>query len=121
MKSTRTAKSDQIENPMCSENTENHRLRFATFFPVACQKDSSSGRHSSIQRPRRSPPEAGAATLIRFALSIGGAIRSHTLGPVRRATLGTVGYTDVSPRFGHATEKGPHITIPGGALLRAGR
>src|ERR1700712_4938808 len=116
MKSTRTAKSDQIENPMCSENTENHRLRFAIFFPLACQKDSSSGRQSSIQRPRRSPPEAGSATLIRFRPLDRGA-RSGRAPSVlsRKATLGTVGYTDVSPRFRDATEEGQHITIPGGA------
>ena len=121
MNSTRTAKSDQIENPMCSENTENHRLRFATFFPVACQKDSSSGRHSSIQRPRRSPPEAGSATLIGIRPLDRGAIGSRALGPVRRATLGTVGYTDVTPRFGRATEDEGHITVPARGRIRAGR
>ena len=58
MNSTSTDHSDQIENPMCSERTENHRLRLAIFLPVRSQNDGSSGRQSSIQRPRRRPPEA---------------------------------------------------------------
>ena len=53
MNSTRTDHSDQIENPMCSEKTEIHRLRVAILLPIEFQNDSSSGRQSSIQRPLR--------------------------------------------------------------------
>jgi len=51
MKSTSTDHRVQIENPMCSESTEKSRFRRATFSPFSCQKVSSSGSHSSIQRP----------------------------------------------------------------------
>ena len=62
MNSTRTDQSVQTENPMCSERTENSRLRFAIFRPVRCQKLSSSGSQWSIHRPanrlRRAVPVA---------------------------------------------------------------
>lgn len=51
MKRTMTDHRDQTENPMCSESTENHRLRRATRSPDSRQKTSSSGSHCSIQRP----------------------------------------------------------------------
>ncbi len=41
----------QTEKPMCSESTENHRLRRATRSPVSRQNAVSSGSHVSIQRP----------------------------------------------------------------------
>jgi hypothetical protein len=51
MKSTITDQRVQIENPMCSESTENQRFRRATFSPVSFQKVSFSGSQCSIQRP----------------------------------------------------------------------
>lgn len=41
----------QMENPMCSESTENQRLRRATRSPFSRQNVSSSGSQVSIQRP----------------------------------------------------------------------
>lgn len=51
MKSTITDHRVQMEKPMCSERTENHRLRRAVRSPVSRQKVSSSGSQCSIQRP----------------------------------------------------------------------
>ena len=51
MNSTSTDHIVQIENPMCSDRMENHRFRLAILAPVRSQKPSSSGFHSSIQRP----------------------------------------------------------------------
>lgn len=41
----------QTEKPMCSDRTENQRLRRAIRSPLVRQKVSSSGSHCSIQRP----------------------------------------------------------------------
>lgn len=41
----------QMENPMCSESTENQRFRRAIRSPFSFQNVSSSGSHCSIQRP----------------------------------------------------------------------
>ncbi len=51
MKRTITDHRVQTENPMCSESTENHRLRRATRSPFSRQNVSSSGSQVSIQRP----------------------------------------------------------------------
>ena len=64
MKSTSTDQSVQIENPMCSENTENHRLRVAIRLPVRSQNDGSSGRQSSIQPPVRVPASLAGALIV---------------------------------------------------------
>ena len=50
MNSTSTDHMVQMENPMCSDRIENHRLRLAILAPMRSQKPSSSGFQSSIQR-----------------------------------------------------------------------
>src|SRR3954453_7297376 len=83
--STSTDHRLQIEKPMCSENTENDRLRRATRRPVPAQKAGSSGRQSSIHRDLRT---AGAATDV--------GVRG---GATMRRTLASPGFPAVPPRL----------------------
>jgi hypothetical protein len=66
--STMTDHIVQIEKPMCSEKMEKMRLRRATRAPVAAQNAGSSGRQSSIQRPRRRAPASGTCMVSTAAL-----------------------------------------------------
>src|SRR3954469_22253323 len=51
--------STQIEKPRFSAKIERTRFFLAIFRPLLCQNASSSGSHSSIQRPLRAGPVAG--------------------------------------------------------------
>src|SRR5687768_6351017 len=73
--STSTDHRLQIEKPMCSAKIEKNRLRRATRLPVESQKCGSSGRQSSIHRPRRGGTKEGSdggATVVAGAPVVGG-------------------------------------------------
>ena len=95
MNSTITDHRVQTENPMCSESTENSRLRCAIFRPVRCQKVSSSGSQCSIHRPvirlRRAVPVSGgpAVAVTRTYLRVRERFRFRT-------TVGTPNYPAVA-------------------------
>src|SRR5215218_3528586 len=87
--STSTDHRLQIEKPMCSEKIEKNRLRRATRLPPASQNRGSSGRQSSIQRPRRGGA-AGAVVVVSGAPVDGGRVGAAMPGTVPAARFPTV-------------------------------
>jgi hypothetical protein len=101
MKSTRTDHNVHMENPMCSDSTEKKRFRRATLSPLSRQKVSSSGSHSSIQRPLR--PLAGLAVL-------GAVMGASTLRDVLSdPKVGRRGFLLVAPGDLEGTLRSPRV------------
>ena len=88
MNSTITDHRLQMENPMCSDSTENTRFRRAIRSPVASQNSASSGSHRSIHRPparlRAPAPAFVSVSATAFVLPPRPSSRLPAVGPPTR-------------------------------------
>ena len=88
---------------MCSEKIEKNRLRRATFLPVDSQNCGSSGRQSSIHRPRPAGGLGGGAATVFWSSCgrcVGAAMRGRSQGAVSPASpCGWIRVPFPSPRL----------------------